>query len=277
MAKFLGSDHKDVLNYSYGELKRLQTPLGRAEYDASVPSEDSQEYSDKESMGSPSDSKGDPRIKPQYSASESEGDEMSGTEELSQSQDSSLSVEKKPAKRGKSTTSKPNKKAPVKRKPAVSKAPARKKVVSKKVAIPKKKAVAFEDGTDESGEYDSYSDDSGDGYGGASSVVGGEETLDSSTIAFDGAESDLSHLGATPSLDWDEWKVPAKKKRTRPPGAGRKADPTKRKAQWSDKLKCEICGKMYTRSAKTSHNGSQFHKIYENANKRMIALLRGDF
>lgn len=44
---------------------------------------------------------------------------------------------------------------------------------------------------------------------------------------------------------------------------------------WSDRITCEICGKVYTRGNVTSHRGTQIHRVYEKANKRLLKLMRG--
>lgn len=50
---------------------------------------------------------------------------------------------------------------------------------------------------------------------------------------------------------------------------------TKKKAHWSDRIKCEICGKEFTRSARTKHNQTQHHQTYANLNKKLASLLLG--
>lgn len=51
---------------------------------------------------------------------------------------------------------------------------------------------------------------------------------------------------------------------------------TKKKAHWSDKLSCEICGGTYTRSAVSSHRGTKKHQIYAKTNKKLLKLMRDD-
>jgi hypothetical protein len=47
----------------------------------------------------------------------------------------------------------------------------------------------------------------------------------------------------------------------------------KKKAHWSDKVLCEICGKTFTRSARSNHRATQYHKIYESMNKKLSKFL----
>jgi len=48
----------------------------------------------------------------------------------------------------------------------------------------------------------------------------------------------------------------------------------KKKAHWSDRLKCEICGGTYTRSAVSAHRGTKKHQIYAKTNKKLLNLMR---
>jgi hypothetical protein len=42
-----------------------------------------------------------------------------------------------------------------------------------------------------------------------------------------------------------------------------------------DKVKCEICGKIYTRQNRTQHRKSQFCKKMDSINKKMLNILHG--
>lgn len=41
------------------------------------------------------------------------------------------------------------------------------------------------------------------------------------------------------------------------------------KIHWSDKIKCKVCGREYTRSNVSNHKKSQFHRTYENINNKV--------
>ena len=45
--------------------------------------------------------------------------------------------------------------------------------------------------------------------------------------------------------------------------------------RWKERLTCKICGKQYSRSAKTSHYKTQYHKIYDEVNKKFLAYMIG--
>lgn len=45
------------------------------------------------------------------------------------------------------------------------------------------------------------------------------------------------------------------------------------KSKPNDRIECNICGKIITRSARTNHNKTKVHKIYENAGKNFRELL----
>lgn len=47
----------------------------------------------------------------------------------------------------------------------------------------------------------------------------------------------------------------------------------KNKKNWYDKIECDICGKTYTRSAKSKHVNTQYHQIYANLNKKLCKIL----
>lgn len=44
-------------------------------------------------------------------------------------------------------------------------------------------------------------------------------------------------------------------------------------SHWSDRVKCKICGKEYTRSAITAHKKTQYHKIYKRMDKKFRKIL----
>lgn len=41
----------------------------------------------------------------------------------------------------------------------------------------------------------------------------------------------------------------------------------------SDRVKCEICGKEYTRSGKYNHDITQVHQTYKKLNKKIASVL----
>jgi formylmethanofuran dehydrogenase subunit E len=47
----------------------------------------------------------------------------------------------------------------------------------------------------------------------------------------------------------------------------------KRKAHWSDRVLCDVCNKYYTRSAKSNHVNTEYHKVYLKMNKKLQKLL----
>ena len=47
----------------------------------------------------------------------------------------------------------------------------------------------------------------------------------------------------------------------------------KEKAHWSDRIKCDVCGKEFTRSARSMHNKTQHHVTYSKLNKKLAELL----
>lgn len=50
----------------------------------------------------------------------------------------------------------------------------------------------------------------------------------------------------------------------------------KRRAHWSDRLVCKICGGEYTRSAVSAHRKTNKHQIYQKAGKKFLNILRGE-
>ena len=49
-----------------------------------------------------------------------------------------------------------------------------------------------------------------------------------------------------------------------------------KKAHWSDKITCNICGGKYTRSAVSSHRKTKKHQMYQNVNNKFLKLMIGD-
>lgn len=45
------------------------------------------------------------------------------------------------------------------------------------------------------------------------------------------------------------------------------------KAKPSDRIKCKICSKEYTRSCATSHKKTQYHKLHESLNIKLIEFI----
>ena len=43
-----------------------------------------------------------------------------------------------------------------------------------------------------------------------------------------------------------------------------------------DKVKCDMCGKIFTRCNRASHNRTQYHRVFVQANKKLMALLQPD-
>jgi hypothetical protein len=41
----------------------------------------------------------------------------------------------------------------------------------------------------------------------------------------------------------------------------------------TDRIKCKICGKIYSRNCKTHHDKTQHHLFYDNMNKKLRELL----
>ena len=48
------------------------------------------------------------------------------------------------------------------------------------------------------------------------------------------------------------------------------------KAHWSDRIKCDVCAKEFTRSARNAHNLTKEHLIYSKMNKKLKKLLIDD-
>ena len=43
-----------------------------------------------------------------------------------------------------------------------------------------------------------------------------------------------------------------------------------------DRVKCQVCGKVYTRSGSAKHKKSQQHKIYEDINNKLLKAILGN-
>lgn len=52
--------------------------------------------------------------------------------------------------------------------------------------------------------------------------------------------------------------------------------PKKGKKKWSDRVECEICGREYTRSAKSKHYKTQYHIAYTEMNEKIKRLLKNN-
>lgn len=46
-----------------------------------------------------------------------------------------------------------------------------------------------------------------------------------------------------------------------------------KKKNWFDRIKCDVCGKEFTRSARTKHNSTQYHQIYSCLNTKLIKII----
>lgn len=51
-----------------------------------------------------------------------------------------------------------------------------------------------------------------------------------------------------------------------------KSEP-KKKTHWSDRVKCDVCNKEFTRSARSQHKKTQVHQVYAKMNKKLQKLL----
>lgn len=45
------------------------------------------------------------------------------------------------------------------------------------------------------------------------------------------------------------------------------------KAKWSDKIICDVCGKTFIRSARSSHKKTKYHNFYSKMNAKLKKLL----
>lgn len=45
------------------------------------------------------------------------------------------------------------------------------------------------------------------------------------------------------------------------------------KARYNDKVKCDICGIIFSRSNRCSHNNTTLHKAYRDMNRKLYKLL----
>lgn len=48
------------------------------------------------------------------------------------------------------------------------------------------------------------------------------------------------------------------------------------KALWSDRVKCPICGKRFTRSCRNSHEKTSYHKTYLKFHKKLRKIMLDD-
>jgi len=44
-------------------------------------------------------------------------------------------------------------------------------------------------------------------------------------------------------------------------------------SHWSDRVKCDVCGDYFTRSARSNHNKTRHHRDYEKMNYKIKELL----
>lgn len=54
---------------------------------------------------------------------------------------------------------------------------------------------------------------------------------------------------------------------------GRPKKELDQKASPNDKIVCDVCGRTFTRSGRTNHNRSEFHKAHVKINKKLKELL----
>lgn len=52
--------------------------------------------------------------------------------------------------------------------------------------------------------------------------------------------------------------------------------PLETKPHWTDRMKCKICGKEYSRSAVTAHSKTNHHKTYAKFNDKIRNLMLED-
>lgn len=45
------------------------------------------------------------------------------------------------------------------------------------------------------------------------------------------------------------------------------------KVNWNDKIKCSVCGELYTRSNSSRHKKTKIHQVYETLNKKLVKIL----
>jgi hypothetical protein len=49
----------------------------------------------------------------------------------------------------------------------------------------------------------------------------------------------------------------------------------KKKAHWSDRVKCDICGKVFTRSSRNAHNATVYHRLKKEQLEKIKKLVIG--
>lgn len=47
----------------------------------------------------------------------------------------------------------------------------------------------------------------------------------------------------------------------------------KQKTHWSDRVKCDICGKEFTRSSRTAHNKTLYHNMKKQEHDKLKKIL----
>lgn len=45
------------------------------------------------------------------------------------------------------------------------------------------------------------------------------------------------------------------------------------KAKWNDRVECNICGKIFTRSCRTAHNGTLYHRMKKQEHEKLKKIL----
>lgn len=53
-------------------------------------------------------------------------------------------------------------------------------------------------------------------------------------------------------------------------------DPDFRRKDPKDRIKCEMCGKIFNRCNRSTHNKTNYHKIFLQANRKLMRLLQPD-
>ena len=55
--------------------------------------------------------------------------------------------------------------------------------------------------------------------------------------------------------------------------SGRPKKTDDEKTKYSDRVECNICGKIFTRSNRSAHNKTQYHIMYGKAHDKLKAIL----
>lgn len=83
----------------------------------------------------------------------------------------------------------------------------------------------------------------------------------------DEIREDLLIKKSLPLLDVEELKYVQK-----PVGKALYLNSKIKKETWKNKIKCNVCGKHYTRSNLTHHRNTEIHKAFDNINKKMMEI-----